>query len=148
MKHYSKVSKPIILTLAIFQLGSIIPVYLDEGISTSFIIFYLSMLGLFGLFLHMMYNTTYTIDGKVLKIKVGLFNYPSVDIMDMKEISRTNTLLSSPASSFDRIAIKHGRYKKLIIAPKDKHLLAAQLQEINPEIINNLGQSGKNILIQ
>lgn len=143
MKHYSKVSKPLVIILAILQLGPIIPVYLDEGLSTAFMIFYVSMLALFVLVVHMMYNTTYTIEGTQLNIKAGLFSYPSVDIMDMKEISHTNTWLSSPAASFDRIAIKHGRYKKLIISPEDKHLLAAQLKEINPELINHLDQSSK-----
>ena len=143
MKHYSKVSKPLVLVITALQIGPIIPVYIDEGFSTPSIIFLVSMLSLTAFFLHMMYNTTYTIDGQTLHIKVGLFNFSSVDIMDMKEITQTNTWLSSPASSFDRIAIKHSRYKKLIISPKDKHLLAAQLQEINPEIVNKLVQSGK-----
>ena len=143
MKHYSKVSKPLVLIITALQIGPIIPVYINEGFSTPSIIFLVSMLSLTAFFLHMMYRTTYTIDGQTLHIKVGLFNFSSVDIMDMKEITRTNTWLSSPASSFDRIAIKHSRYKKLIISPKDKHLLAAQLQEINPEIVNKLVQSGK-----
>ena len=56
----------------------------------------------------------------------------------LKNISKTNNIISSPAVSFDRIEITYGKFDEIILSPKDKHKFADDLLKINPDIINNL----------
>ena len=93
---------------------------------------------MYGLILHMFFNTTYTIDQQMLHIKCGFIRYNSINIMDMKKISKSITIMSSPAASFDRIEITHCKFDELIISPKHKLKFANDLQKINPNLINTL----------
>lgn len=56
----------------------------------------------------------------------------------MKKISKSSSIISSPAASFDRIEITYGKFDELIISPKHKLKFAADLQKINPNLINTL----------
>jgi hypothetical protein len=53
---------------------------------------------------------------------------------------RSNSLLSAPAISLKRIAIKYGRNKTILISPKHQSEFLKQLKAINPniEIADNL----------
>jgi len=95
---------------------------------------------LFGFITHMFFKTEYTIEENKLKIKCGFFAYKPIDINDMKEISKSTNMISSPAASFDRIEIKYGKFEELIISPKDKFEFAKYLTNLNPKIKNNLTQ--------
>tara|TARA_B110000027_G_scaffold61541_1_gene66118 strand:- start:699 stop:977 length:279 start_codon:yes stop_codon:yes gene_type:complete len=75
---------------------------------------------------------------KKLYIKCGFFNYNPVNIGEMKKVSKSSNIISSPAASFDRIEITYGKFDELIISPKHKTKFVEDLQKINPEIINNL----------
>jgi len=91
-----------------------------------------------GLILHMFCNTSYKIEKEKLHIKCGFFKYNPVNIREMKKVSKSSNIISSPAASFDRIEIKYGKFEELIISPKHKTKFVEDLQKINPEIINNL----------
>ena len=93
---------------------------------------------MYGLILHMFFNTTYTIDQQMLHIRCGFFRYKPINIMNMKKISKSSSIISSPAASFDRIEISYGKFDELIISPKHKLKFAADLQKINPNLINTL----------
>lgn len=93
---------------------------------------------LFAFIIHLFFGTEYTIDNNILKIKFGFFKHTPIEINDIKEVSKTNTILSSPAASFDRIRIKYGRSKAIVISPKDKKNFITELININPKIKNNL----------
>lgn len=103
------------------------------------------MIGLFGFLsiifafiLHLFFRTHYTIENNRLKIKCGLFLYKPIEIDQIKEVSKTNNIISSPAPSFDRIEIKYGKFDEIIISPKDKQNFANDLTKINPKIKNNI----------
>ena len=68
---------------------------------------------------------------KCLRINPG-------NIGEMKKVSKSSNIISSPAASFDRIEIRYGKFEELIISPKHKTKFVEDLQKINPEIINNL----------
>lgn len=138
MTHRSKISTSLVVFLSLAMLGPIYPVFITEGWSYSFVLYLAIIAALYAWIVHMLFNTTHTIDNHTLRIKVGFITYPSVDIMDMKSISKSSSWLSSPAASFDRIAIKHGKYKKLIISPEDKLKFAQDMQSINPDISINI----------
>jgi hypothetical protein len=88
--------------------------------------------------LHMFFQTLYIIEDGQLKIRMGFFSFKPITINDIKEISKTNSILSSPAASLDRIEIKYGKLGSVIISPKDKLSFAKELVQLNPEIKNNL----------
>ena len=95
-------------------------------------------MALFGLILHMFLNTTYKIDDEKLYIKCGFFKYRPINIEDIKKVSKSSNIISSPAASFDRIEIKYGKFEEIIISPKQRIKFVEDLQKINPNIINNL----------
>jgi hypothetical protein len=80
----------------------------------------------------------YIIENSQLKIKFGFFSFKPIDIMDIKEISKTSNIISSPAPSFDRIEIKYADFGSVIISPKDKISFSKDLVQLNPEIKNHL----------
>ena len=86
----------------------------------------------------MFFKLEYIIEENKLKIKCGFFAYKPIEIKDIKEITKSNSIISSPAASFDRIEIKYGKWEELIISPKDKFTFAKHLTNLNPKIKNNI----------
>jgi hypothetical protein len=98
---------------------------------------------IFGLITHMFFKTEYTIEENTIEentinIKCGFFRYKPIAIKDIKEISKSSNIISSPAASFDRIEIKYGKFEELIISPKNKFEFAEHLTKLNPKIKNNI----------
>ena len=138
MIYYSKVSYTLLIVVFIVFFGPLIPNYINDGFNNNMVLLTIALIILYGFILHMFFNTIYTIDNERLHIKCGFFRYNSINIMEMKKISKSNNIISSPAASFDRIEITYGKFDELIISPKHKFKLADHLQKINPKIINNL----------
>ena len=138
MIYYSKVSYTLLIVVFIVFFVPLIPNYIDEGFNSNMFLMTLALIILFGFVLHMFLNTTYKIEKGKLYIKCGFFNYNPVNIGEMKKVSKSSNIISSPAASFDRIEIRYGKFEELIISPKHKTKFVEDLQKINPEIINNL----------
>jgi hypothetical protein len=138
MIYYSKVSYTLLIVVFIVFFGPLIPNYIDEGFNSNMFLMTLALIILFGFVLHMFLNTTYKIEKGKLYIKCGFFNYNPVNIGEMKKVSKSSNIISSPAASFDRIEITYGKFDELIISPKYKTKFVEDLQKINPGIINNL----------
>jgi hypothetical protein len=103
--------------------------------------FYSSQIGIlaflfiaFSLVLHLFIKTNYRIKNRQLIIKSGFYTYPPIQIDEIKEIVKTNSILSAPAPSFDRIEIKYGKYDSIIISPQNKLDFAKDLSILNPSI--------------
>ena len=138
MIYYSKISYTLLIVIFIVFFGPLIPNIIHEGFSNNMIMITLGLFVVYGLILHMFFYTTYTIDQKMLHIRCGFFRYKPINIMNMKKISKSSSIISSPAASFDRIEIYYGKFDELIISPKHKLKFAADLQKINPNLINTL----------
>jgi len=138
MIYYSKISYTLLIVIFIVFFGPLIPNIIDEGFSNNMIMITLGLFVIYGLILHMFFNTTYTIDQKMLHIRCGFFRYKPINIMNMKKISKSSSIVSSPAASFDRIEITYDKFDELIISPKHKLKFIADLQKINPNLINTL----------
>jgi len=138
MIYYSKVSYTLLIIVFVVFFGPLIPNYIDEGFNSNMFLMTLALIILFGFVLHMFLNTTYKIEKGKLYIKCGFFNYNPVNIGEMKKVSKSSNIISSPAASFDRIEITYGKFDELIISPKYKTKFVEDLQKINPGIINNL----------
>ena len=138
MIYYSKISYTLLIVIFIVFFGPLIPNIIHDGFSNNMIMITLGLFIVYGLILHMFFNTTYTIDQKMLHIRCGFFRYKPINIMNMKKISKSSSIVSSPAASFDRIEITYDKFDELIISPKHKIRFSADLQKINPNLINTL----------
>lgn len=76
----------------------------------------------------------YIIDQEQLIIKTGFPYKVKIDIKTIRKIRKSNSILSSPAASFDRIEILYNKYDDILISPKDRAAFIADLLEINPNI--------------
>jgi len=137
-KYSSKVSYGLLTFVFLVFYAPLIPILINEELNGKLIglIGFLSLV--FAFVAHLFLKTQYTIDNNKLKIKCGLFTYKPIEIDEIKEISKTKSIMSSPAPSFDRIEIKYGKFDTIIISPKDKIDLAKELTLINPKIRNTL----------
>lgn len=82
-------------------------------------------------------NTFYTIDEKkqILRVKSGVFVDSKYDINKITSVRETHTWLSSPALSLDRLEIKIGEKRKVIISPNNKTEFINHLLKLNPKIM-------------
>lgn len=134
-KHYpSKVSYGLLIFVFLIFYGPLIPVLISDELNGKMITVIILLTLIFAFILHLFFYTQYTINNKELTIKCGLFSYQPINIDEIKEIRKTNTIVSSPAPSFDRIEIKYGKYNAMILSPKDKFRFADDLIKINPKI--------------
>jgi hypothetical protein len=79
------------------------------------------------------FGTGYEILENELKIRCGPFRQ-RIPIREIKEIKRTRSPLSSPACSLDRMEIKYGKSKRVMISPADKENFIRMIMERSPSI--------------
>ena len=84
--------------------------------------------------LYIFFSTKYIIDVGVLKIRSGILFKKDVKIQDIKSIYKTNTIMASPAASFDRLEIKFDKFDSVVISPENKVDFLNDLLKINPNI--------------
>ena len=137
-KYSSKVSYGLLTVVFIVFFSPLILNLIKSGINLNLTLISLSLIIIFGLITHMFLKTEYIIEENKLKIKCGFFNYKPIEINEIKEITKSSNIISSPAPSFDRIEIKYGKFEEMIISPKDKFEFAKYLKSLNPNIKNNI----------
>lgn len=82
-----------------------------------------------GLPIWILVSTRYTLDSKQLIIRSGPFNW-SVPISEISNIAPTNSILSSPALSLDRLRIDYGQGRKIMISPRDKEFFLQEIETL------------------
>jgi hypothetical protein len=137
-KYKAKVSYGMLIFIFLVFFGPVSFEVLNDGIQSEFYVLLGVLIPSFVFILYMFLKTEYYIEENLLKIKCGLLFNKSIEIHKIKKISKTNSLISSPAPSFDRIEITYGEYDKIILSPKDKLTLAKDLTTIHPAIENNI----------
>jgi len=79
------------------------------------------------------FGTGYEISENELKIRCGPFRQ-RIPIQEIKEIKKTRSPLSSPACSLDRMEIKYGNSKRVLISPADKENFIKTIIQKSPSI--------------
>jgi hypothetical protein len=79
-------------------------------------------------------STRYIISENYLIVKCMFIVNDKIEISKIRKIEKSNSILSSPALSLDRIAIKFNRYDEVYISPKERQAFIDELLKINPEI--------------
>ena len=88
--------------------------------------------------LHLFLTTDYTLDQNELYIRSGFIIHKRIAIKNISKIKKTNSWLSSPALSLDRIEVFYNQYDSTIISPKNKEDFALEIKKLNPEAEINL----------
>ena len=79
------------------------------------------------------FGTGYEISDDKLKIRCGPLRQ-RIPLQEIREIKRTRSPLSAPACSLDRMEIKYGNSKRVMISPADKEAFIKLLMEKSPQI--------------
>ncbi len=133
MKKVYKTKVDIWLIFAIigFTVIPVVPLLIYDF---SWIVFTIvSLIVLFATYI--LFDISYIISDNVLVVKCSKFSKITYDINQINIIKNTNSILSAPAASLDRIAIYFFKQRSpLIISPKDKMKFIEDLQSINQNI--------------
>ncbi|MFV8328488.1 PH domain-containing protein [Flavobacterium sp. ZS1P14] len=130
MKTYkSKLGPELVIPIIIVFGGLTIKVVLEKswiGIAFTFLV--VSFIS------HMFITTKYRIEKENLNIKCGFLFNENIGIKTILKISETNNILSSAATSIDRLEIIYNKFDSVLVSPKDKKGFIDSLTEINPNI--------------
>lgn len=131
MKKYpSKISYGLLILVVVILVGTTIPMIsppIWSGIAINlFLIVFI---------LHIFFSTNYIIKGNYLIVKSSFIINKKIDIHLIRLISETNSIVSSPAPSLDRLQIIYDSYKSVIISPKDKAGFVNSILRINPKVV-------------
>jgi hypothetical protein len=72
-----------------------------------------------GLPVWLLLTTRYVLSADALKVTSGPFRW-TVRIADIKSVTPTRSMISSPALSLQRLEIRYGTYQSVIISPADR----------------------------
>lgn len=126
----SKIGLEIAIPITTVLLGvAIMVAYKTTSVSVSIL-----LVGLLVLIGYLLYDTTYQVHNNRLIIRFGFIFKQVIEINEITAIKETNNPLSSPASSLDRLEIKHGKRGMVLISPKEKLEFIETIQSINPNV--------------
>lgn len=92
------------------------------------------LLLLCGVFLPLwiLFGTGYTFEADSLLIRSGPFKW-EIDYKNITSVETSNTLVSSPALSRERLLIRYGRYNSILISPIKQENFLADLYQRSPQ---------------
>jgi hypothetical protein len=79
-------------------------------------------------------TTSYIIKEDELQVKSMFVVNQKIEISKIRKIEKSNSILSSPALSFDRIVIRFNKFDDIYISPKQKLAFIDELLSINSSI--------------
>ena len=132
-KFKSKVDRWIlvlILAVIVVQVVAITAAVNDAGEPGMITSLILVMIGVVALMVWLLLGTHYTVDRGYVRIVSGPFRW-KVPIDDITSVRRTRNPLSSPALSMDRLSIRYGKGRRIMISPADQ---AGFLEAIGHEL--------------
>lgn len=109
-----------------------------NNLSTLKIVYLIGMLLIVIFIIILFLNTYYLIDKQQLTIMVKPFYKKKIAINTITKIEKSNSLLSAPAPSFDRLEIYYGKFNSELVSPKNQKAFVSSLQKYNPNIINKI----------
>jgi hypothetical protein len=125
----SKVGLEIVLPICVIIGGvSLLMIYESSWLGLTIIIITAVFI------LHLFLTTDYTITEDELKIKSGFVYKKTIKIVEIKRITETRDIMSSPANSIDRLEITFNNFDRVLVSPKEKTEFIRLLTAINPDI--------------
>lgn len=129
----SKIDRWLMLLLVVIMVFEIVVMSIaalqtpDPRAAIGLIVTALLIIALIG---SLLIGTHYTVDGNVLRVASGPFHW-KVPIDQIQSVEATRSPLSSPALSLDRMRIRYGNNRRIMVSPADK---AGFLRAIGQEI--------------
>lgn len=105
-----------VIVVEFVAIGSVILEQRDPVATTVTILVCLAALALFA---SVLLATRYTIDRGVLRVRCGPFRW-KVPLKSITAVEETRNPLSSPALSLDRLRIRYGKRRQIMVSPADK----------------------------
>ncbi len=133
--YKSKIGLSLVIPLVII-LGSSTIFFLYQKIVTAFVL--LLLIDLF--VIHLFVTTDYQTNQSTLRIRSGFLYDKTIPIDSITHISETSVLLSSPATSFDRLQIVFNDGETVIISPKNKTGFIQEITDLNRTITITLNK--------
>ena len=121
-KFKSKVDRWILVLILLAIIGQVVVIAAavneagEPAMITSLI---LVMIGVVALMVWLLLGTHYTVDRGTIRIVSGPFRW-KVPIDEITSVEATRNPLSSPALSLDRLSIRYGKRRRIMISPADK----------------------------
>ncbi|HMB63001.1 MAG TPA: PH domain-containing protein [Eudoraea sp.] len=84
------------------------------------------------------FGTGYSISKESLIVKIGPVTHSRIRISEISKISRTGSIISSPANSLKRLEIRSDHKVLVVISPKEEDDFIKLLLRVNPEILIDL----------
>ena len=79
----------------------------------------LACIAAMALILSVLLRTHYTVDKRELRIVSGPFRW-KIPLDQIESVAATGSALSSPALSLDRLVIRYGKRRRIMVSPADK----------------------------
>ena len=139
-KYKAKIDLILFIPVAAIMLGSTLPLVFmaatetDPAAAVAEWGFALLMLLATVFCMQLFLSTYYTIDGDKLIVRSGVLYRKRIAIASIRKVKETRSLISSPAPSLDRLEVFYNKFDSIIISPKDKPGLIADLLRLNPGI--------------
>ena len=112
----------IVMSIAALQAG-------DPRAAVGLVVTALLIVALIG---SLLIGTHYTVAGNTLRVASGPFRW-KVPIDQIQSVEATRSPLSSPALSLDRLRIRYGKNRRIMVSPADRR---GFLKAIGQELVN------------
>lgn len=121
-RFHSKIDRWILVLLIVVIVVQVIAVggaalQAGDPLATTGLI--MTMIAIIGLMVWLLVGTHYTVDGNTLRIVSGPFRW-NIAIDTITTVEATKSPISSPALSLDRIRLRYGNNRSIMISPADK----------------------------
>ncbi|WP_010458870.1 PH domain-containing protein [Acidovorax radicis] len=84
--------------------------------------------------LWLLLDTNYTLTAEELLIRCGPFRW-RIALSDVREVSPSRSWISSPALSLDRLCIRHGAGRSILVSPREKQRFIEALRQCCPSVL-------------
>lgn len=129
--YKSKISIGLATFIGVVMLGCTLPLFFEAEKQWP-AIFILVATNLF--LIHLFLNTYYIISGHLLTVKSSFIINTKIDIRSIKAVIETNSMMSAPALSLDRLELTYGTFDSVVVSPKEKQAFIDHLLSINEAI--------------
>lgn len=109
----------LLLAVVIMDIGFVVFFAMSSENPTDKIRVVSIMIGILALLLWLSLRTYYVVDAKMLRVVSGPFRW-KIALDEIKSVSPTRSLWSSPALSLDRLRIVYGNGRRVMVSPADK----------------------------
>ena len=111
------------------------PLVLNSGVAPSGLALLAVVLALtLVLPLWLVLDTNYTLTADELRIRSGPFRW-RIALAEVREVSPSRSWMSSPALSLDRLCIRYGDGRSILVSPREKQRFIDALRESCPAVL-------------